>query len=511
LLTSSPSGIFSAVVRRGRAALVKLRHLRDVRIIRQSGLFDESWYLLNHPEVGWAGFDPVVHYVYYGAAEKRNPSPFFNTAFYVKQMPPQARKTGNPLTHYIETGKAAGLIPNPAMSAPRIEPAACVESTAAKGSIIVLEGDVPAFDTNAGARMFDSLIQAKIRLGYDVKLIFIAPASERAAQDIRRYRQAGIELWYPDSPQSDWKAWAAERADTAAAFFIHRPIVGAVALKWIEENLGTPTLYFDHDLHFLRLQRGIAFQSPAGQKLDEQLKIIEYFRNLELDLMRRADSVLVPSLFEVDYLRQIGITVQFLPALSFDLDQRPDHPVPADKHLLFVGSFRHHPNVDGLQWFLGEIWEAVQSAHPDAILEVVGPGVPVALSAGADSHVDFHGWVDDQRLAALYAGSRGAVLPMRYGAGLKGKLLEAMYNGVPVVGTSIALEGCPGIDSVCRPADSAEAFAADLIRLLGDDAECRRRTAAGHKLIERHFSDQSLQAALKQVLSALPRSGTGRA
>jgi glycosyltransferase involved in cell wall biosynthesis len=107
-------------------------------------------------------------------------------------------------------------------------------------------------------------------------------------------------------------------------------------------------------------------------------------------------------------------------------------------------------------------------------------------------------------------GSRAAVLPMRYGAGLKGKLLEALYNGVPVVGTSTALEGCPDIETVCRPVDGAEAFSADVIRLLGDEAECRRRTAAGQKLIEQHFSDQSLQDKLRQVLSALPRSGTGK-
>ncbi|MBN1121878.1 MAG: glycosyltransferase family 4 protein [Anaerolineae bacterium] len=503
MLTSR--GFLSSVILRWRAALAKLRHLDSIRVIRQSGLFDDFWYALNYPEVKWAGIDPIVHYICFGAAEKRNPGPFFNTAFYFKQMPPQAQKTQNPLIHYIKTGREAGLPINPAVSA---SPPQSTKPSAAKESIIVIEGDVPAFDTNAGARMFDSLIRAKIKLGYDVKLVFISPDSERAAQDIERYQRAGIDVYYPRTPEHDWKAWVSERAGTAKAFFIHRPIVAGYTAKWIKKNLGTPILYFDHDLHFLRLQREMTFRRPIDQNPDEQLKVIEYIKNLELDLMQKVDAVLVPSLFEVDYLKQAGIHAQFLPALSFDQDQLPDHPLPDGKHLLFVGSFRHHPNIDGLHWFLEEVWDSVQSAHPDVVLDVVGSGVPPELRSLASSRVDFHGWVDDNQLAALYTHARVAILPMRYGAGLKGKLLEAMFYGVPVVGTSISLEGCPDIDTVCSPADSAETFSADIARLLDDDAECHRRTAAGRELIERHFSEQALQDKLHRVLSALPQPGT---
>lgn len=81
-----------------------LRRRHDVRAIRASGLFDPQWYLETYGDVHEAGLDPALHFVMFGAAERRNPGPYFDTGHYLRLYPDIAQNGMNPLLHYLRDG-----------------------------------------------------------------------------------------------------------------------------------------------------------------------------------------------------------------------------------------------------------------------------------------------------------------------------------------------------------------------------------------------------------------------
>src|SRR5690606_19115412 len=130
--------------------------------------------------------------------------------------------------------------------------------------------------------------------------------------------------------------------------------------------------------------------------------------------------------------------VEVLPNLH-EVEQSPA-PFQARSGLLFVGGARHPPNVDAARWLLTAIWPLVRERLPDCTLHIVGDGMPSALAAaGQPEGVLLHGHIPE--LAPLLAGTRVGLAPLRFGAGVKGKINLCMAAGMPVVATACAAEG----------------------------------------------------------------------
>ena len=170
---------------------------------------------------------------------------------------------------------------------------------------------------------------------------------------------------------------------------------------------------------------------------------------------------------------------------------------------MFVGSFAHPPNADAVRWFLSDVFPLVRAEVPDARLQIVGRGVPDDLLAQAGEGVDILGWLPS--LDVIYARSRVAIAPLRYGAGLKGKVAEALSHGVPVVVTRIAAEGM-GIEhgESGWVADDPVGFAQGVIGLIRDDEMWTRLATSGQELIEQSLGvgrfEQLLAEAPERVL-----------
>jgi glycosyltransferase involved in cell wall biosynthesis len=172
---------------------------------------------------------------------------------------------------------------------------------------------------------------------------------------------------------------------------------------------------------------------------------------------------------------------------------------------VFVGSFAHAPNRDAARWFARQVVPEVRRELPDLPIWMVGADPPEDLVDTAPDGVEYLGWVEN--LADTYAAARVALAPLRYGAGVKGKVGEAMSYGVPVVATSVGAEGMDLDDGVTAlVVDDPVAFAAAIIRLVRDDALWRRVSAAGRDHIEALFGRPAFAAALRNVLEG-PRPG----
>ena len=167
---------------------------------------------------------------------------------------------------------------------------------------------------------------------------------------------------------------------------------------------------------------------------------------------------------------------------------------------LFVGSFGHAPNLDAVEWLLGEIWPLVLEAEPELRLTVVGSDPPAWLSATERPGVDVAGEVPD--VDVFLDRALVSVAPLRFGAGVKGKVLASMARGVPVVGSPIALEGIPAAhERDVLAAEGAEETAAAVVRLAGDAELWERLSADATALVAERFSPEAARTALELALS----------
>ena len=181
----------------------------------------------------------------------------------------------------------------------------------------------------------------------------------------------------------------------------------------------------------------------------------------------------------------------------------PGHAVPGPEQrsgLLFVGGFWHTPNGDAAIWFVEQVWPIVRREAPDQRLSIVGSNpTDEVLALNASPGVDVLGYVPD--LAPLFDRHRLSIAPLRFGAGMKGKVGQSLIHGLPVVATTIGAEGM-GLQHAehILVADEEEAFAAHVLRLLRDDELWRRLSASGRALIASTLSRDVVRHRLEAIL-----------
>jgi hypothetical protein len=219
----------------------------------------------------------------------------------------------------------------------------------------------------------------------------------------------------------------------------------------------------------------------------------------ELKLMRETDVTLVVSAAERELL------VRELPTRHIEVlsNVHAVHgcrkPFAERRDLVFIGGFQHPPNIDAVCWFVGEVMPLLRADTSAPRLHVIGSKVPAEILVLAADDVIVHGFVPD--IAPYLDDARLSVAPLRYGAGVKGKINMAMSYGLPVVATPVAVEGMharPGVDVIV--AETAADFAAAIRRGYDDETLWQTLSANGLANVGRHFSFDAARAALLRVL-----------
>lgn len=199
---------------------------------------------------------------------------------------------------------------------------------------------------------------------------------------------------------------------------------------------------------------------------------------------------------------RVGDRGHFLPP-GTELPPLPAKGKRPGESLVFVGSLWYDPNIEGLRWFLNEVWPHVCRERPTATLVVAGRGASPALAAElcATPGVEFLGEVSDVR--AAYDRARGVVLPVRLGAGVKVKSIEALGQGVPCIGTRHAFSGLGiDVDRFAACTDDPRAFATAAIAALDGDPTLHDRAMAARALVEREFTWEAIGRRHLEVLRA---------
>ncbi len=255
------------------------------------------------------------------------------------------------------------------------------------------------------------------------------------------------------------------------------------------------TVVFDTvDLHFLRQAREFHVTGTIEGGFDHNETL-----DAELAVIAAADISLVCSSVEAELLA--GLVPDARVEILSNVHEADPTESPADGRagLLFVGGFEHPPNHDAVVWFVEDILPKIHAAVPGVPLHVVGSKAPPEIHDLAGEFVHVHGFVED--LDPLYESCRVSIAPLRYGAGVKGKVTQALSRGLPCVGTTMALEGTPLVagEHLLVAADADE-FAQQVITLLRDDDRWNSVARAGLQAIDSWFSLAFTAESLRVVL-----------
>jgi O-antigen biosynthesis protein len=363
-----------------------------------------------------------------------------------------------------------------------------------RGHILIIDSYTPTPDQDSGSLRMINLMRILRQLGYAVS--FLPDNHAHAGRYTEALQALGVEaLYHPFVPNAI--AWLREHGRALDAIILSRHYV---AINYV----GLARLYASHarlifdtvDLHYLREERAAALESKP-----ELARHAARTKAQELKLMRECDVTLVVSASERSLLAkelpeariEVLSNVHEVYGRRCEFEQRHD--------LVFVGGFEHPPNSDAVRWFVHEIFPLVRAKKPEITFHIIGSKAPRDVLELARDGVVVHGYVED--IAPFMDGSRLSIAPLRYGAGVKGKINMAMSYGLPVVATAIAVEGMhvnAGTDVLT--AETAEEFAAAIVRAYDDAALWKMLSDNGLANVREHFSFDAARVALGRILSA---------
>lgn len=270
----------------------------------------------------------------------------------------------------------------------------------------------------------------------------------------------------------------------------------------VEKNCPDALRLLDtEDLHFLRNARHAAYKEkrelcPADLQSDMAIR--------EVSAILRCDMSFIISDVEYQMLQQrYNIDKQLLHMLPFMLSL-PETPLPAFEqrhHFVSIGNFRHAPNWDSVLWMKQQIWPLIRRQMPNAQLQVYGAYPPPKATKLNAPEEGFNvlGWVDDANEAMRNA--RVCLAPLRFGAGIKGKLAEAMLNGTPNVTTNVGAEAMAGgLAWSGFIGEEPQQIADQAVKLYNDELlwlQCREN---GFSIIERNFNKTILQQKMLEAV-----------
>jgi glycosyltransferase involved in cell wall biosynthesis len=248
-----------------------------------------------------------------------------------------------------------------------------------------------------------------------------------------------------------------------------------------------------------RLEKEIEFSEDPS--LREEL---ETYRHLEPLLWAVSDVIYYPAEEECEFVRRRypSKTVRQFPIFFYDEKELAEGITFAREHraglpqIIFVGGFRHRPNVHAIVWFCEQVFPIVRRACKDASLKVVGSFPPSSVQNLQGSGIEVTGFVSEERLRSLYRSSSVSIAPLRFGGGVKGKIIEALRFGVPVVTTAIGLGGISGGSAFMKVADEPNDFADAIIELLRNEELRHRLANQGLEFLSEHYSRQSVRDML---------------
>ncbi|WP_158636524.1 glycosyltransferase [Luteimonas marina] len=371
-----------------------------------------------------------------------------------------------------------------------------------KKAILVVDHYIPQPDRDAGSRAIFQMVEVLVGQGYSVR--FWPDNLYRDPDYVHLLQDMGVEVIYGSGYAGAFDAWIGERSDLFHAVILSRPHISVKYIDSVRKHAQSRVVYFGHDVHHLRMLEQMKVEPSDQLAIDTR-----WLRSLEHEMWAKSDVIVYPSADETahvrDWLRSNRGKARALTAPLYGFESVPE-AAPGDLRdrsgILFVAGFAHQPNVDAALWFVSQVLPLIRASAADVCLALVGSNPKPEILQLACDGIEVTGFVSDEELERRYAATRVAIAPLRFGGGMKGKVLEAMRHGVPCVTTPTGMQGLSEAGGFMRYADDPEAFAAHVLELLSDDGAWNAVSSSELDFIERRFSRRVFEGTFASILAA---------
>lgn len=364
-----------------------------------------------------------------------------------------------------------------------------------KGRVLFVDYTTPRPDQDAGSYAALQEIRLVQSLGY--KVTFLPSNLAHLGKYTEDLQKLGVEVVYAPFYLTT-QEYLARHAAEFDAFYITRFYVARDVLSQIRAHAPDAKVLFNNaDLHFLREIRAARVEND-----EKRLEVARRTRDEELAVINQVDVVLSYNELEHAVIEAYSEGQAKVVRTPWVVDIPSDVPPLAERRgMSFLGSFGHHPNAEGVQWFVREVLPQLISRQKGLVLSIYGSRMSKEIMALESECVNPVGFVDE--VAEAYNPHRVFLAPLLSGAGIKGKVLDALAHGIPCVLSPIAAEGI-GLRSghECFIARSPDDWISAISRLNEDDALWRRISDAARSFVAEQYSFAHGRQAMREAFEA---------
>ncbi|MCA2716686.1 glycosyltransferase [Microcystis sp. M169S2] len=366
-----------------------------------------------------------------------------------------------------------------------------------KPTILVIDSYVPLYDRESGCVRLLNILKLLLNLGYSV--IFFPDNGYPEQPYTSVLQQLGIEVIYGTAQRYNLEEKLIKYLPLIDGVWLCRPELCDKYMDLIRLKTKAPIIYDTIDLHFLRLKRQKDYLDPSYQNTSWSW---ETYQKLELNYANQAEATVVVTEDEKQVLSSLGVkNVWVIPNIHEEISLSEKVAFDQRSGLVFIGSYNHPPNIDAVKWLCLEIMPLVWASHPYITVNLLGSNLKDEVKELASDKVVVTGYVPE--VEPYFQKSRVFVAPLRFGAGMKGKIGQSLSLGLPTITTKIGAEGMGLIDHQdVLIADTAEEFARAVIELY-DNMELWQKLADNSLETIKRYQPATVQTNLQALLSNL--------
>jgi GT2 family glycosyltransferase/glycosyltransferase involved in cell wall biosynthesis len=357
-------------------------------------------------------------------------------------------------------------------------------------TVLIIDATLPMYDQDSGSLRLYTLLKIWATLGY--RITFFPDNLDSQFKYRHALESLGIEVFHSQYGIAD--ALAYRQFDFA---WICRVTIGHRYLPIIRLLSPTTVIFYDTvDIHYIREQRQAEIEN--NPQLATHAKET---KRQELANCLLANCVITVTADDAHHLQQE------LPQLTYAVIPNIHQPQPLTSTtfaqrdgLVFIGNYNHQPNEDSVYYFVEHIFPKIREKIPEICFHIIGSHLKEKMKTLANAQIKVIGWVE--QVAPEFAQRRIFVSYLRYGAGMKGKLGQALALGLPVVTTTIGAEGMGLVaKETALIADDAESFAQAVCQLYTDATLWEKLARQGKEYIEQQYGETAVREQLQHLLA----------
>lgn len=366
-----------------------------------------------------------------------------------------------------------------------------------KSRILIIDRFIPNYDKDAGGRCTFMYMNLLKEIGLQVS--FIGNDFKKTEPYASKLQQNGIELLYGKIFRNNLENWFKDNLKYFKYVYLQRADIAKKYIDFVMKYFKGKIIYFPHDLSYIRLSREYNITHNEKKLFDSQ-----NYESIEQEIFSKVDIIHVVGEYELNILKE-KYNNKIIREIPLHFYEKPIINIEKDfskrKNIIFVGGFSHSPNVDAVLWFYKEIFPKILETFPDLIWYIIGNSAPSKIKKLESKNIKIEGFLNEERLQSLYQKCRIAIAPLRFGAGVKGKIVEAAYNQIPIITTSIGAEGMNNSTDAFIIEDDAKKMSEIICKIYNDYNKLKQMSDSAKIFIEKYFSKQKAKEIIMKDIN----------